>query len=96
MKGPFKQPLKGEYHFIRRCFMQTGKFEGFYSWKSVVGHTMAVVGLGIAAVRFYDFAILPTYEKMVKPGATQLVNCTQNAQQWRIYATKRNMIFLVF
>lgn len=71
-----KQPLKGNVHFLRRCFLQTGKYEGFYSFRSVVGHGVAIFGLLVAGKMFYNGVAEPLYTGYFKPGAEQIYTCT--------------------
>jgi hypothetical protein len=67
---------KVKYAFRRDCLLTSGKFYGFNSWKSIVGHGVAIIGLAWAAKGIYLVALVPAW-KGLEPRWNHLVEFTK-------------------
>lgn len=48
-----------QYKFKRSCIFRSGKFEGFYGWRSIFGHLIVIGGLIYGARTTYLHVLKP-------------------------------------
>lgn len=74
----FFNPMENnQYKFKRQCVFRSGKFEGFYGWKSIVGHSVALFGLAYGIRTAWLYVVKPA-GKAVTPSFQNLYNCKFN------------------
>jgi hypothetical protein len=72
MPSDFEKYITAKYH---KTWLKTGGYYSLYHPKSIAGHAVALIGLGIGAKYGVETFLIPYYHSTMKPGITKFWNC---------------------